>query len=79
MPSVIGVPASESGRRVAKSSAEAASDCSSPDAIISASNIAVVCSTSTSSSTYCRRALFCTTSTPSVLPPRRIGTPRKEV
>ena len=50
MPSVIGVPESDNGRRLAKSSSEATSDCNSPEAIISASSMAVVWRTSTSSS-----------------------------
>ena len=40
--------------------------------IIAQSMVAEVCSI------YLRRARFCTTSTPSVLPARRTGTPRKE-
>ncbi len=44
----------------------------------SASTMAMVCSVSTSSSSYCRRVRFWTTSTPSTRPARTIGTPASE-
>jgi hypothetical protein len=49
-PSAIGWPISDSGRRAAIGAPRPVIDCSWPEAIISASSIAVVCSASISSS-----------------------------
>ena len=72
------MPFIASGLRTAIWPPLAAIACSSPEAIISASSIAVVWSASTSSSEYVRRARFWTTRTPMVAPLRSTGTPRKD-